>query len=134
MTTVRSHLTRLSVLTAAALLLLSTATTGCSGSGAATQLENAPIAITPHNTLVSLQNNAGMPLTDVRLTVTAYGNVNFTKTLARLENAEAKEVGLNELTSQDGTTFNPRLSRPKAIKVKATDATGKQRDVEVAWK
>lgn len=138
MTTVRSRSRRWSPLAAAGLFLLvitSAVTLGCSGSGSAAQLdENSPIGITTRNTLVSLQNRAGMPLSNVRLTVTAYGNVNFTRTLSRLENAESKDVGLNELSSQDGTVFNPRLSRPKLIKVTATDSVGKQIEVEMPWK
>jgi hypothetical protein len=134
MTTVRSRSTRLSVLAAAGLLLLS-AVAGCSGSGSAAQLDpNSPVNITTHNTVVSLHNRAGMPLNSVKLTVTAYGNVDFSKTLYRLENTETKDVALNELSSQDGTVFNPRLSRPKMIKVKATDTVGKEYDVEMAWR
>lgn len=142
MTTVRSHSHPstptagvLPILTAALLLLLSAVAASCAGGGSAAQLdENSPVGISTRNTVVSLQNRAGMPLSNVRLTVTAYGNVNFTKTLPRLENAESKDVGLGELSSQDGTVFNPRLSRPKLIKVSATDSVGRQIEVEMPWR
>jgi hypothetical protein len=130
----RSH-RRLSVFTFIGILLLSAAIAGCSQQGTAAQLDqNAPIVISTRATVITIQNNAGMALNDVKLTVIPYGNVAFTKTFSRLENAETRDVQLNELMSRDGTAFNPRLSNPKLIRVSAADTVGKRYDLERPWK
>jgi hypothetical protein len=134
MTTVISRERRVSLLIAAGLVLLATATAGCSGQGSAAQLdENSPIGITTRATFITVENRAGMPLDNIKLTVVPYGNVPFMKSLPRIENAATREVALNELSSQDGTTFNPRLSKPKLIRLSATDSLGKRYDIEMPW-
>lgn len=111
----------------------SVVTAGCSEQGAAEQM-NAPVAITMQQTMITVQNKAGMPLTNVKLMVVAYGNTEFTKLFSRLENTETREVPLSDLSSRDGTAFNPRLSKPKLVRLIATDATGKDYNVEVPWR
>lgn len=136
MTTLRSRSDkRPSVLTVIGLVLLSAAIAGCSQQGTAAQLDqNSPILITTRATVITMQNNAGMALNEVKLTVIPYGNVEFTKTFSRLENAETRDVQLTDLMSRDGTAFNPRLSNPKLIRVSAEDTVGKRYDLERAWK
>jgi hypothetical protein len=120
-------------LLAAALIAGSVASTACSQQGSAEQL-NAPVLITTRQTVIAFQNRAGVPLTDIKLTVVAYGNTEFTRMLGRMDTEESREVNLNQLSSSDGTAFNARLSKPKLVRFKATDANGKPVDLEVAWK
>lgn len=130
----RSH-RRLSVLTFIGIVWLSAAIAGCSQQGTAAQLDqNSPIVITTRATVITIQNNAGMALNEVTLTVIPYGNVEFTKTFSRLERAESRDVQLADLVSRDGTAFNPRLSNPKLIRVSAGDTAGKRYDLERPWK
>lgn len=116
-----------------ALIALSGTLAGCSQQGSAEPL-NSPVAITTHQTIVSIENKSGMPLNDITVSVVAYGNTAFTKTWARMENAESREIALGELSSRDGTVFNARLSKPKLVRFVGTDATGKRYDVETPWK
>lgn len=116
-----------------AIIALSGTFAGCSQRGSAEPL-NSPVAIETHQTIVSLENKSGMPLNDITLSVVAYGNTAFTKTWARMENAERREIALGELSSRDGTVFNARLSKPKLVRFVGTDATGKRYDVETPWK
>lgn len=130
----RSH-RRPSMLIVIGVFLLSAAIAGCSQQGTAAQLDqNAPIVITTRATVITMQNNAGMALNEVKLTVVPYGNVEFTKTFSRLEHAETRDVQLTDLLSRDGTAFNPRLSNPKLIRVTAEDTVGKRYDLERPWK
>jgi hypothetical protein len=118
---------------AATLVIGSLASTACSQQGSAEQL-NAPVLISTHQTTVSIQNKAGLPLSDVKVTVVPYGNTEFSRMIGRLENEESRELSLSQLSSQDGTAFNARLSKPKLVRFNAKDANGKPVDVEVAWK
>ena len=95
---------------------------------------NAPVLISTRQTVIALQNRAGVPLADIKLTVVAYGNTEFTRMLGRMETEESREVNLNQLSSRDGTSFNARLSKPKLVRFTATDVNGKPVDLEVAWK
>jgi hypothetical protein len=106
---------------------------GCSQQGSAEQL-NAPVGITTRQTTIAIQNRAGVPLSNVRLTVVAFGNTEFTRALGGFEKEESREVNLSQLSSKDGTAFNAMLSKPKLVRFNAVDADGKPVDVEVAWK
>jgi hypothetical protein len=107
---------------------------GCSEQGSAEQLDS-PVAVTMRNAIVLLENRAEQPLDNITLTVTPYGkNGAFSKALTRLERAERREVALADLTTADGTKFNPMLIRPRQVRVTATDAAGKQYEVELPWK
>jgi hypothetical protein len=123
------------ILIAGAIVLTSVVAAGCSDQGSAQQLnENAPVAIAMRQTAIQLQNRASGPVTDIKLSVVAYGNAEFSRTIARLDKAENKDVNLSELTSRDGTTFNARLSKPKLVRVSAIDADGNRHDLETPWR
>ena len=107
---------------------------GCSEQGSAEQLDS-PVAVTMRNAIVLLENRAEQPLDNITLTVTPYGkNGAFSKALTRMERAERREVALADLTTADGTKFNPMLIRPRQIRLTASDAAGKQYEVELPWK
>jgi hypothetical protein len=125
----RSH-----VLTGALVLLAPLVLAGCSEQGSASQIDS-PVTVTMRNATVLLENRAEQPLDNVTLTVTPYGkNGAFTKALSRLERAERREVALADLSTADGTKFNPMLIRPRQVRVTATDTAGKQYEVELPWK
>jgi hypothetical protein len=105
----------------------------CSAGGSAAQL-NAPVSITTKQTVITIANQAGTPINDIKIAVVAYGNTEFTKLLGRMDSAATREVALSELSSRDGTAFNARLSKPKLVRLTAIDLSGKTFDVEVPWK
>jgi len=109
------------------------AAASCSERGSAAQL-NAPVTITTRQTVITIANQAGSPINDIKIAVVAYGNTEFTKLLGRMDNAATREVALSELSSRDGTAFNARLSKPKLVRLSAIDLSGKPFDVEVPWK
>jgi hypothetical protein len=106
---------------------------GCSERGSAEQLDS-PVAITMKNTIISIENRAGQPLTGVTLTVVPFGQNGYSKSLANLNTAERRDVGIGELANAEGVRFNPVLTRPKLVRLTATDAVGKQYDVELPWR
>jgi hypothetical protein len=106
----------------------------CSEQGAAQMPADSPIVLSTQQIMITVQNKAGMPLNTAKLTVVAFGNTEFSKTFSRLENGETREVLLTDLYSRDGTPYNARLSKPKTVRLTATDATGKEYTVETPWK
>jgi hypothetical protein len=96
-----------------------------------------PSAITLETSdqLVTITNNAGKPIEDVRISIQPVGTAPpYTTTLRRMENAEKREISLNEFRGNDGTTFSPRIFRAKQITVTATDIVGTKHSLTKAWK
>ena len=58
----------------------------------------------------------------------------FTHLVTRLEAGQKQDIPLSGFSSRDGTTFNLRFSRPRAVHASASDLTGKKFDAQVAWK
>jgi len=106
---------------------------GCAEQGSAAQAADAPVLVEQHQTFITLQNRAGLPLVDVRLAVVPYSRTEFSTILNRMESGERRDVMMSELSSRDGTTFSPRLVNPKSVKITAGDIVGKRYEVEVPW-
>lgn len=122
------------LLTATLALVAPLVLVGCSEQGSAEQLDS-PVAVTLRNASVLIENRAEQPLDNITLTVMPYGkNGAFSKALNRMERAERREVALADLSTADGTRFNPMLVRPRDVRVTATDTAGKQYEVELPWK
>lgn len=123
-----------STATVAALLLgASLSAASCSQQGSAEQL-NTPIGVSTRNTTVTVENRSGGELSNVKLTVVAFGNTEYSKPMGILAKAESRNASLGELTSQDGSTFSVTFTRPKSVKLTAVDASGQAVTVETPWK
>jgi hypothetical protein len=109
---------------------------GCSGGGGTTETVSAdsPLLIETSQGIVKFQNRTGVTLTDVSISIVPYGPGEFTRRLSRIENTGRREVSATEFRGRDGTPLNLRVTRPKLVRVKAQDATGKSYDAEVSWK
>jgi hypothetical protein len=109
----------------------STPEAGALGTGGA---EPPAIALETSNQSVTVTNNAGKPIEDVRIAIQPFGTApSFTSTLRRMENAEKREISLAQFRSNDGTTFSPRLTKARQVTVTATDIVGKKHEVTRAW-
>jgi hypothetical protein len=112
----------------------STATTPEAGSLSTSGVEPATIALETSNQFITITNNAGRPLEDVRIAIYAVGNAPpFTSTLRRMENAEKRDISLGQFRSNDGTTFNPRVLKARQVTVSATDIVGKKHELTKPW-
>jgi hypothetical protein len=120
---------------ALATITLAVFTTACSGSGAAAQEDpNAPVLLGVSEPYITVQNRAGLALSDVTVAVVSYNGLEFTKTFSRIENSQRREISFTELSSRDGTQFNPRFYKAKAVRLRASDVVGKQYEVETPWR
>jgi hypothetical protein len=96
--------------------------------------EPSVIAIETSNQSVTITNNAGKPIEDVRIAIQPIGNAPpFISMLRRMENAERREISLAQFRSNDGTTFSPRLIKARQVVVTATDIVGKKHELTKAW-
>jgi hypothetical protein len=107
---------------------------GCSEQGIASQPPDAPVKITISQMFVTVKNDAGMPLTDVTISIVPLGRPPFTYHLDRFEGGESRDVMLGDFNSRDGARFVLRVVNPKTVEVKGTDVAGKIYDVKVPWK
>lgn len=119
----------------AVLMLAAALATGCAEEGSAELVSaDAPVLIEPSQSYVTFQNRAGLPLVEVTVSILPYGPAEYTRILTRIENTGKRQIPLNEFRSRDGTVFNLRVSRPKAVRVRAKDLNGKNYELEVPWK
>jgi hypothetical protein len=127
-----------------ALVVLGTLAFSWAGSGCGSSPEtgvvgtaggaNGAIAVKTSSMYVSIENRAGGPLLDMQVVINPVGGpVTFSRTIARLENGESKDVALGDFRSSDGTSLNRGFVRPKNVVVKAQDLTGKKYEVMVPW-
>jgi hypothetical protein len=122
-------------LVAVALIAVST-TLGLAACAAAppAQDQNAPIGIQNSQLSVVIENKVGMPLTDVDVAIVPVGGATeFKKFVGRMENAEKRDLSLGAFYGRDGTTFNLRVVRPKAVRVTGKDLNAKPYNVEARW-
>lgn len=100
----------------------------------ASDLENAAIRVESSQRFVTIENRAGMPLFDVSIAIVPRGGATlFTKSFGRLENTEVRDVSLGEFVGRDGTPFNLRAVRPRAVRVTGRDMAGTAHEVEIPW-
>lgn len=105
-----------------------------SGAPVAAQDGNAPITIRTSQLSVEIENRAGMPLTEVNVSIVPVGGATeFKKFVGRMENGEKKDLALGGFFGRDGTTFNLRVVKPRLVRVTGTDLTSKAYNVETRW-
>ena len=108
---------------------------GCSEQGSASQRADAPVKVSISSMFLTVKNQAGMPLTDVTISIVPPTRVAvFTKYLGRLENSESRDLMLGDFSGRDGTPFSLRVITPKSVEVKGTGADGKTYEVSIPWK
>ena len=104
------------------------------GGGPPAQAKDSPIAIRTSQLSVVIENKVGMPLTDVDVAIVPIGGATeFKKFVGRMESAEKRDLSLGGFYGRDGTTFNLRVVRPKAVRVTGKDLNAKAYNVEAPW-
>src|SRR5262245_59558033 len=117
-----SQLLRRSLVVAAAFLAV-ILSVGCSNAakseaGAVATSGSGPstIGIETSSLFVTVVNNAGAPLQDVQVAIQPVGSVlKFTSSVTRMENGEKRDISLASFRGNDGTTFSPRIYKPKQV-------------------
>jgi hypothetical protein len=83
---------------------------------------------------VSVKNVTGRALFNVQVTVAKAGGATaYTRTIARLENAEVGECPFNTLTTEGGGSFSPRTTRVSTVTVTAKDINGAVLRAQIPW-
>ena len=95
---------------------------------------SAAIAVETSSLFVTVENRAGQPLEDVKITLKPPSGVLFTTSIWRLETGAKRDLPLSDFRSSDGTGFSLRLQRPKQVLVTAADLVGKKYEITVPWK
>jgi len=123
----------LSVSISAIIFAMALTTTGCGGSTENTSL-GGPIEIEISQLFITVTNNSGMALTDIKLEVIPTGaQTSYGATHYRLENSEKKDFSLGELRGSDGMNLNLRVHKPDRVRVTATDIDQTAYDIEIPW-
>lgn len=103
--------------------------------GGSAQAENAPIRVDISPMFITVENRAGMALTDVKVRILPYGGATeFSVSVYRMANAEKRDFMLGDFRGTDGTPFNGRVVKVKNVKVSGKDINGTVVEVEVPWK
>ena len=110
-------------------------TSACGGQGSATGApQNSPVKLDVSSLYVTVENQAGLPLTNVSISIVPFGvGGAFTSFSPRMESAEKRNIMLGDFRGQDGTPFSLRAAKPKTIRIEASDVAGKKYSVEYPW-
>ena len=123
----------LSVSISAIIFAMALTTTGCGGSSENTSL-GGPIEIEVSQLFITVTNNSGMAITDIKLEVIPTGGqTSYGATHYRLENSEKKDFSLGELRDTGGMNLNLRVHKPDRVRVTATDIDQTAYDIEIPW-
>lgn len=117
-------------------VLVACTAAACAGQPAATQMPaDSPVRITVSPPFLTVENQAGLALTEITIAIVPAGRqTEFTKFVPRLENGEKRDYTLADFRGRDGTPFNLRVVRPTAVRIAATDTTGRKYEVESPWR
>ncbi len=112
-------------------LLLVTAF-GCSRGG---QKGDEPIGVQTSSFGVNLENRSGARISDITVEIVPYGAAtSYTVKHYGLSSSEKRDFYLYNFRARDGMALDLSVSRPKLVRVTATDFNGKPMTVEVPWR
>ena len=126
-----------SPLLVAAIVLAGCSNTVKSEAGSVATSGNGPatIGIETSSMFVTVVNNAGAPIENVQVAIEPVGSVlKFTSSISRIENGEKRDISLAQFRGNDGTTFSPRIYKPRRVSVTAKDIVGKAHERTVDWR
>ena len=118
-----------------AILVLTACASPSETKAVATSGQTIDIVVENTGSAVRVENRAGRPLTDVRVTIQPIGNKPpFSESLRQLDTAERRTIALAQFKNSEGTALNPMFVLPKQVTVTAKDALGNPHEVTVRWK
>jgi hypothetical protein len=108
----------------------------CGGGGTASNAGGAAlIEVEISQIFMTVTNRAGRALADVRVSIVPVGGATlFTARLGRMEHGEKRDLSLGQFQGRDGTPFDLRVVKPRAVRVSGTDLDGKTVEVEKPWR
>ena len=92
-----------------------------------------PIVVRTSESAVVVENHAGRPLLNVRITLTAPDTKLFILVVPTIEIGATSEQSLTAFRSEDGTMLDPSIVRPTQVAMTAKDTLAKSYEVTVPW-
>jgi hypothetical protein len=91
------------------------------------------LLVTRSDTAVVVDNAAGRPLLNIRATIEGDAGVTFVQVLPTLDTGQKADLRFGDFRTEDGTLFDPAVTRARRIKVAARDTLANNYDVVVPW-
>jgi len=93
-----------------------------------------PIVVRTSESAVIVENHAGRPLLNVRITVTAPDTAKpFVLVVPTIEIGATSEQPLTGFRSEDGTMLDPSAVHPTQVAITARDTLAKSYEMTVPW-
>ena len=93
-----------------------------------------PIVVRVSESAVIVENHAGRPLLNVRITIAADGAKSFVMVVPTIDAGATSEAALTGFRSEDGTTLDPTAVQPTQVAITARDTLAKAYEVTKPWK
>ncbi|HEY9462348.1 MAG TPA: hypothetical protein VIR54_04625 [Vicinamibacterales bacterium] len=120
-------------LVACCALLLPLVAVACRG-GAADD-PNAPLGVTVSQTYLTIANRSGSAIADGQIELVPAGVLApYRMQMPRIESGATRDVQLDQFSGVGGSRFRRGVARMRAIRITATDMTGKTYKQEVPFK
>jgi hypothetical protein len=93
-----------------------------------------PIVVRMSESAVTVENHAGRPLLNVRITIAAEGAKSFALVVPTIDPGATSEAALAAFRSDDGTMLDPTAVQPTQVAITARDTLAKAYEVTMPWK
>ena len=94
----------------------------------------APIVVRMSESDVTVENHAGRPLLNVRITITADGAKPFVAVVPTIDTGGTSQSALTGFRNDEATPLDPTAIRPTQVTVTARDTVSKAYEVTLPWK
>ena len=124
------------VVTAVAAGLLSACTNPAVSKAVGTGTDGGtPIVVRMSESAVRVENHAGRPLLDVRITIAAADVAGpFILVVPTIDAGATSEPALTGFRSEDGTMLDPTAVQPRQVAITARDTLAKAYEMTMPWK
>lgn len=127
-------MTRISIILVGALLVVSCTSPAVSKAVGTGTDGPAPLVVRTTESAVVVENHAGRPLLNVRITVSAPDVAKpFVLVVPTIEIGATSEQPLTGFRSEDGTVLDPSAVHPTQVAITARDTLAKSYEVTVPW-
>jgi hypothetical protein len=121
------------MLAVCAALVLATILAACGKSGMQQAEERGEITLSRSETAVVVENRAGRPALNVRITIDAGDAGLFFAVLPTMEKAERRTIPFQMFRTEDGSLFSAADSTPKEVRLEGKDTLNNDYLVTLPW-
>lgn len=121
------------VLTVWGVLVCAAVLQACGKSGMQEAKERGEITLGRSDTAVVVENRAGRPALNVRITIDAGDSGLFFAVLPTMDTAERRSIPFQMFRTEDGSLFSIADSTPKEVRLEGKDALNNDYQVTMPW-